>query len=309
MTVIYLVLGLVLLLVGGEWLVRGAAGMARIWRVPPILIGVTIIGMGTSMPELMVSVEAAFAGAPGIAIGNVVGSNIANILLILGLSAAVTPLIAPFAKLRFDLTWMIAAAVLLPIVFYDLVLSRLEGLAFVLLLAGFLIWSVRRSEAEEDDGEPPSSLPVAAVTAAVGLGGILIGAWLLVDSASNIARYFGISEAVIGLTIVAIGTSLPEMATSVIAAMRGQRDLAIGNAVGSNIFNILAILGLTAMVKPIEIDPRFLTLDVWIVIAVSLVLGAVIFLRNGLSRSVGLGFLAVYVAYLAFSALSGSVSP
>ena len=278
--------------------------MARIWRVPPILIGVTIVGMGTSAPELLVSLRAAFAGSPGIAIGNVVGSNIANILLILGLSAAVTPLIAQFSRMRFELLWMLGSAALLPLVFFNLTLSRLEGLGFLVLLAAFLVWTIRRAEAVLDEGIVPPSLPLAAIAFGAGLVGILVGAWLLVDSATTIARVMGISEAAIGLTIVAVGTSLPEMATSVIAAFRGQRDIAIGNAVGSNIFNILGILGLTAAVQPIPIDLRFLSVDVWILLAVSLALCAVLYLFGGMTRRVGFAFMAVYVGYVILSALA-----
>jgi len=304
MTIVLLIAGLVLLLVGGEFLVRGAAGMARKWNVSPVLIGVTIVGMGTSAPELMVSIKAALAGSPGIAIGNVVGSNIANILLILGLTAVIAPLPAPFRRLKFDLSAMLGATLILPVIFFDLEVSHLEGLLMLAGLAGFLYLSIRQSEAQEPDLAPPPALLISALFGLAGLAGVLLGASLLVDSASEIARYFGISEAVIGLTIVAIGTSLPEMATSIVAALRGQRDIAVGNAIGSNVFNILGILGATSVVKAIPVDVRFLTFDTWIALATALALAVLLWLFGALSRRVGFVFLASYVGYLVVSAVT-----
>jgi cation:H+ antiporter len=303
MTVFYLVAGLLLLLFGGDFLVRGASGMARVWRVPPIVIGVILVGFGTSAPELMVSLKAALSGSPGIAIGNVVGSNIANILLILGLAAVIAPMPARFTKLKFELSWMLAAALVLPVVFLNLWVGRLEGLLMLAALALCVVWTIRRAPKIVEPELTPPSLPLSVITALAGLGGVLIGADFLVDSATTIARHFGVSEALIGLTIVAVGTSLPEMATSVIAAFRGQREIAIGNAVGSNIFNILGILGVTALISPIPVEPRFLTLDVWIMIAVSFVLTALIYLHDALSRRAGLVLVGLYVAYTVLSAL------
>ncbi|MEO8530011.1 MAG: calcium/sodium antiporter [Deltaproteobacteria bacterium] len=302
MTILFLTIGLVLLLVGGEFLVRGASGMARKWNVSPILIGVTIVGMGTSAPELMVSLKAAMAGAPGIAIGNVIGSNIANILLILGLTALLTALPAPFKRLKFDLFAMLAATLVLPIVLWDLRVTRLEGLMMLAGLVVFLVLSIKRAEAQVPEDTPPPALPISALFAVAGLIGVLVGASLLVDSASEIARYFGISEAVIGLTIVAIGTSLPEMATSIVAAMRGQRDIAVGNAIGSNVFNVLAILGATSLIAPIPVDARFVSIDVWVALGSALALIGLLWLFDALSRRAGLIFVGLYVGYLVLSA-------
>jgi cation:H+ antiporter len=303
-TLLYLVLGLLGLLLGGDWLVRGASAMARRWNVSPVLIGVTIVGMGTSAPELMVSLKAALSGVPGIAIGNVIGSNIATVLLILGSTAALAALPAPFSRIRFELVWMIAASLALPLVFWDLTISRLEGAALLAALGVFLTLSIRRAEVHVDLSETPlPSLPFAALTALVGLAAVLVGASLLVDSATVVARHFGVSEAVIGLTIVAIGTSLPEMATSLVAAWRGQRDIAIGNAIGSNVFNVLAILGATALVTPIPVEARFLSFDIFVVIGSALALATLLWLYGSLSRLAGLMFLCAYIGFILISAL------
>ncbi|MDR5651800.1 calcium/sodium antiporter [Ruixingdingia sedimenti] len=299
MTYLLFLLGLVGLFFGGEWLVRGASGIARRYHVPPMVIGLTIVGFGTSTPELLVSVQAALAGIPGIAIGNVVGSNIANILLILGLSAAVGPMAAQFRSLRGDLGWMLAAALACVPVFWSGAVGRAEG---ALLFAGILVYiglALRRvgSARPAADDAPPPALGLSLALTLGGLVVLMVGARLLVDSATDIARTFGLSEAVIGLTIVAVGTSLPELATSITAALRGHRDIALGNVVGSNIFNILAILGLTALVQPIPVETRFLALDLPVMIAVTLLLAGMLWWRGGLGRLAGAGFLALYAAY------------
>jgi cation:H+ antiporter len=303
-TAVYFALGLAGLFFGGDWLVRGAAGIAERFRVSPLVIGLTIVGFGTSAPELLVSVEAALKGLGGIAIGNVVGSNIANILLILGLSAVIGPLISPFGTLKRDLFWMLAAALVCVPLFWSGAVGPVEGIVLLTGLAGFLALSLRQSKtAAPPDAAPAPPFWRSAAQAGLGLGLVLVGASLLVDSATEIARTFGVSDAVIGLTIVAVGTSLPELATSVMAALRGQREIALGNVIGSNIFNILAILGLTALIAPIPVEPRFLTIDVPVMIAVSLMLVAVLWLRGGIGRAAGALFLAAYSVYVAMTAL------
>jgi len=298
---LYLFGGLVGLFFGGEALVRGSVGIARRMAIPPLLIGLTVVGFGTSTPELLVSVDAAWRGVPDIALGNIVGSNIANILLIVGLSALVWPIKVMGATLRRDTAAMVAAALVLVPVFAIGQLGRLWGLVLVAGLAAYLIWSYLRpgdTEAEDVDVPAPASALVSTLWVICGLVALMVGARFLVDGAVNIARGYGISEAFIGLTIVAVGTSLPELATSLIAALRRQSEIAIGNIVGSNIFNVLGILGVTALIAPIPVASRFLTFDLPVMIAVSLVLTALLLTRPVIGRGIGVALLAGYIAYV-----------
>jgi cation:H+ antiporter len=268
---LYLLAGLTGLFLGGEFLVRGSVGIARRMAIPPLLIGLTVVGFGTSTPELLVSVEAAWRGVPDIALGNIVGSNIANILLIVGLSALVWPIRVIGATLRRDTAVMMAAALVLVPIFYLGQVGRLSGALLVAGLAGYLVWAYLKPGVAviEEEGVPaPSSLLVSALWVAGGLVALMLGARFLVDGAVAIARGYGISEAFIGLSIVAVGTSLPELATSLIAALRRQSEIAIGNIVGSNIFNLLGILGVTALITPIPVASRFLSFDLPVMIAV-----------------------------------------
>lgn len=302
MTYLLFFVGLVILVTGGELLVRGASAIARAFHLSPLLIGLTIVGFGTSAPELIVSVQAALAGQPGIAIGNVLGSNIGNTLLILGVSALIAPLIIPGRKLWRDLAFMLAATAMVWWMLLDGQITRLDGLVLLAGLAAFLtIAFIAGSGHPPEAGHEtfgPNWKPW--VLTGAGLVLLVIGARFLVDSATTIARDFGISEAVIGLTIVAIGTSLPELATSVIAAFRKHTEIAVGNIVGSNIFNIFGILGLTAVIAPIPAEARFAAIDMWWVAASSVGLGIVAFVLGGLPRIAGAALLATYGAYLWF---------
>jgi cation:H+ antiporter len=299
-TYLLFLVGLVGLVAGGELLVRGASTIARAFHLSPLLIGLTIVGFGTSAPELIVSVQAALAGQPGIAIGNALGSNISNSLLVLGISALLAPLVIPGRRIWRDLGFMLLATGAIWIMLWDGTVSRLDG---VLLLAGLVAFLVTAFVA--GSSHPPEKGAIAtgpawlpwAITGA-GLVLLVIGARFLVDSATTIARDFGISEAVIGLTIVAIGTSLPEMATSIIAAWRKQTEISVGNIVGSNIFNIFGILGVTALITPIPAEARFATLDMPWVAASAIGLTVVAFLLGGLPRIAGAGLLAAYGIYL-----------
>lgn len=297
---IYVLGGLIALFFGGEALVRGAVGIARRLAIPPLLIGLTVVGFGTSTPELLVSVDAALGGVPDIAIGNIVGSNIGNILLIVGLSALVWPIRVMGGTLRRDTTVMMAATVALLPLFWMGEIGRLSGALLFAALMGYLIWAYRHPgpEADEEDTSPLLPLWQTALWVAFGLGALMLGARFLVDGAVNIARGMGVSEAFIGLTIVAIGTSLPELATSLIAALRKQSEIAIGNIVGSNIFNVLGILGVTAMVSPIPVADRFFSFDLPVMIAVSAVLTALLLLRPQIGRISGLALLVAYAAYV-----------
>lgn len=300
MTYLLFALGLVGLFLGGEYLVRGASNIARHFNLSPMVIGLTIVGFGTSAPELLVSVQAALEGQPAIAIGNVLGSNIANILLILGASAAIAALMIPIRKLWRDLGFMLLATGTIWWMLLDGTVTRLEGAVLFFGLIVFLGAAFAGGkEAPDDDLPAPAAMPMAVAQTIGGLIVLVIGARLLVDSATTIARDFGISEAVIGLTIVAVGTSLPELATSVIAAMRKQTEIAVGNVVGSNIFNIFSILGITALITPIPADPRFASADMPWVAGTAIGLTLVAVLLKGVPRIAGLGLLGAYGGYVA----------
>lgn len=296
--------GLVLLTLGADYLVRGAISFANRLGMPPLLIGLTVVGFGTSMPELLVSMQAALDGAPAIAVGNVVGSNIANILLILGLAAAISPIPAMIPSLKRDMVMMLFAAVVMLGLGYLGLIGFLTGLAMFALLAAYLAWVTytdrRRMSAEEAELVVKLAGWKEALFIAGGLAGLFIGANLLIDAATSIALQFGISEAVIGLTIVAVGTSLPELATSVVAAFRRQAEIALGNVVGSNIFNILGILGLTAMVVPVPVDASMASFDIPFMLGVSLALVALILLAGRIGRPAGVAMLAIYTGYVAW---------
>jgi cation:H+ antiporter len=297
--------GLVLLTLGADYLVRGAISFANRLGMPPLLIGLTVVGFGTSMPELLVSLQAALDGAPAIAVGNVVGSNIANILLILGLAAA------DFANSGGDsesearhLVMMLFAAVVMLGLGYLGLIGFMTGLAMFTLLAAYLAWVTYTDRRRMSDEEAELVVKLAgwkeALFIAGGLVGLFAGANLLIDAATSIAREFGISEAVIGLTIVAVGTSLPELATSVVAAFRRQAEIALGNVVGSNIFNILGILGLTAVVVPVPVEPSMASFDIPFMLGVSLALVALILLAGRIGRIAGVAMLAIYTGYVAW---------
>ena len=291
-------LGLVLLFVGGEFLVRGAVGLAHRFRIPPMVIGLTIVGFGTSMPELLVALQAALGGAPDVAVGNVVGSNIANVLLILGVSAAIVPVPVPFASVRAELAVMIAASIALWLMMLGGMISHLEGTLLLVALVVYLWRSLAGgAHPPEETAHEVSGPWLAALAIIGGLASLMLGARFLVDSASEMARAVGVSEAVIGLTIVAIGTSLPELATSLVAALRGNGAIALGNVLGSNIFNILGILGVTAAIHPVPVDRRFPAFDMPFALFAALALVALSYLHDRVSRGAGAAFLAAYLGY------------
>ncbi len=301
--IVFVIVGFILLFGGGELLVRGAVSAARRFGVTELVIGLTVVGFGTSMPELLVSVEAALKGRPEIAIGNVVGSNMANLLLIGGVTAVLAPSGGWGADVRRDVLLMLIATALLLLAAAFGVLPTWGGLLLVLFLVTYLYAHYRasRNGGEADGGSvvvaPKKPAWLAATLLAAGLVLLFVGADLLVEGASAIALALGVSEAVVGLSIVAIGTSLPELATSVVAAWRGRAGVAIGNIVGSNIFNILGILGVTALVAPLPISERFWQVDVPLVLAISLAFAAMLVLRDRLGRTTGFVMLAAYVAY------------
>jgi len=317
MTYIMIAIGFVLLLAGGEYLVRGSVSVARRLGISPMIIGLTLVGFGTSTPELVASVNAALKGAPALSIGNVVGSNIANILLVLGISALMLPIATHREAFRRDGPALLGATALLVIAILSGMITALMGIAGIAILIGFTAftyWSDRTSldetavmhglEAEEAD-MPDTGLWTALGIAVGGMAGVLIGAELLVRGAIEIAREFGLSEAVIGLTLVAIGTSLPELATSVMAAWRKHADVAFGNIIGSCIFNILGILGVTALVAPLPVPAGIAAFDVWVAALAAIML--VVFAMSGwrIGRREGGILFAAYVLYIALQVSPG----
>ena len=274
MTILFILAGFVLLMFGGDTLVTGAVNLAKRLHMPPIVIGIVLIGFGTSVPELVTSVQAAMRGFPGIAIGNVVGSNIANILLVAGAGAMLVPIVADVKDIKRDGLVLGLASIAFLAAAYAGGINFNLGFLFVaglVIYVTYLVMSARRGvredraameAAEEATLEhPPKSLGLAIVYTIGGIILTVVGADLLVRGANTIATNYGISDTIIGLTIVAIGTSLPELATAVMAGIRGHSDISVGNIVGSNIYNILAILGITAMIKPLPIDPSILSLS------------------------------------------------
>ena len=301
MDYLYIVIGLIGLFFGGEALVKGSVKIAQRLSISPLMIGLTVVGFGTSTPELLVSVQAALRGVPDIAIGNIIGSNIANILLIAGLTCVVWPIRVKAADVKRDLGFMTASAVLLVPLFGLGDIGRVAGLILVAGLTAYLVWTFtisRQDAVEVESAKVQSSLGISLLWVALGLAALMFGAHFLVEGAVSVARSFGVSEAFIGLTIVAVGTSLPELATSLIAAFRRQSDIAVGNIIGSNIFNVLGILGVTALIAPIPVAGRFLTFDLPVMIAASGVLMGLLLTRSEIGRGVGAIMLFGYGIYV-----------
>jgi cation:H+ antiporter len=317
MTALLIFGGLVLLVAGGDVMVRGAVNIATRLGVSPLVIGLTLVGFGTSTPELVTSVQASLAGSPGIALGNIVGSNIANILLILGVSALVAPIVISTAALKRDGAIMVAVAVMFVALTTVFDLTRPVGLVFIALLIAYVVFSFRQEQVapadhgaafdkgqaalEVEEGfrpEKPSSLALSLAMALGGLVLVVIGGKLLIDGAVALARGYGISESIIGLTIVAVGTSTPELVTSVVAAMRRHSDVAFGNIVGSNIYNILGIAGTTALIAPTSVPPEMVRFDNLVMVAVSIVMVIMAFTGMRIGRREGGLLVAGYVAYL-----------
>lgn len=316
-----LVIGFVLLIKGADYFVDGSSSVAKLLRVPTIVIGLTVVAFGTSMPEASVSITAALAGKNDLAVSNVIGSNIFNLLVVLGASACVRPLQAKWSVLKkeFPFSILITVVLLIAIVGVNVgsvvdsgavfVLGRAGGLVLFALFVIFLVSTVRDAMKSRNDAAVNEELAneeyeifsksKSAVYIAVGMCGIIFGGDLVVDSASKIAEQFGMSQTFIGLTVVALGTSLPELVTSMVAARKGENDLALGNVVGSNIFNILLILGTSAAIKPITVNV-LAVYDTVILIVASLIVYVSAVSRKGISRKEGILFLAVYLGYFAY---------
>tara|TARA_R100001039_G_scaffold17468_1_gene10187 strand:+ start:88 stop:1044 length:957 start_codon:yes stop_codon:yes gene_type:complete len=308
-----LLAGIVLLFLGGESLIRGAVAGAKRMGVSPLLTGLVVVGFGTSAPELVVSVDAAIREQPDIAVGNIVGSNIGNILLILGLCAVICPMNVHPLALRRDGVVVVAASLLFIVLAWSGALGRWEAALLLAMLTAYLMWaywternqSLPEAEMHSAEAEELSAIPssTAMIIVALVLGLIMLigGSKLLLYGAIGLAQSIGISEAVIGLTIVAVGTSLPEMAVSVIAALRRHADVAVGNILGSNIFNVLGILGISAFLQPLPIAARVSQFDQWIMLGSASILLLFLYTGMRLSRWEGAALLGGYAAYIALS--------
>lgn len=305
-------LGVVLLVFGGEALLRGAVGLAQRFRLTPAVIGLTVVAAGTSVPELAVSAIAALEGAPDIAVGNVVGSNIFNAAAIVGLSAVILPLAVTGNMLKLEYPALALVTALALVLFQDGAVSRLDAalmLAAYVAFTAYLVVLVRRQgtreelshlaeEADASSGHPPLAPGRSVLYTLSGMALLGGGAHFTVEGAVGLARLWGLSERVIGLTIVSIGTSLPEVVASVLSALRGRPDVALGNVVGSNLFNLLVILGLTGLIAPIGVHPQIVAEDAWVMLGVTLLLAPILFTRRRVSRGEGTLLLGVFVAYL-----------
>ena len=321
MTYFLIAAGFALLLFGGEAVVRGAVSLAQRLGVSPLIVGLTIVGFGTSLPEMVVSVNAALVGSPGLAVGNIVGSNIANILLILGVAAVILPVaVHPKAVTR-DMTCLAIATLIFVALGMTGRLLWWQGalmLAILFVYIGFTVWhdnatndevaELHREEAEEIGAIPLRTISIICIVV-TGLFAVIVGAEWLVSGATTLAREYGMPEEVIGLTLVALGTSLPELATSVVAACRGHSDVCIGNIIGSNIFNLFGIGGVTAMVAPLPFSDTIVGFDLWVLLAATAIM--IPFMVTGLrvARVEGAILLSLYGAYIGaqFFGMSGAV--
>ncbi len=299
--------GLVLLMVGADYLVRGAVGIARSLGVSPLVIGLTVVALGTSLPELVISLRAALEGSPGLAVGNIVGSNIANILLILGVAGLIAPIRCSRMAIFRDGSAMLAATAFFIVAGLLGMLNIVYGVVALAMLAGYMYVSYRSDKRagnglharEADEIEPIAGaiwLSVLAVVA--GLAGVMFGAELLIAGAQGLARAFGVSEEVIGLTLVAFGTSVPELATTVVAALRRHADVALGNVIGSNLFNLMGVMAVVTCVIPIELPAQIVRFDLWVMAGVSAMM--IQFMYSGLRLSRGEAglFLFTYAAFI-----------
>jgi cation:H+ antiporter len=302
-------LGLVILLLAGDVLVKGAVNLSLRLGIPALIVSLTIVAFGTSAPELLISIKSILDGVPGLAMGNVVGSNTANVLLVLGVPAIISGLHAASDTRRTYVVMVIGTILFIALAFMG-PFTWWHGLILLSLLAYVLFDAARAARAHRvaangaddpedlDEADPDMPWWRIGLYLLLGLIGLPLGADLLVDSSVAIATEYGVSETVIGLTLVAIGTSLPELATTVMAAIHKHADVALGNVIGSNMFNLLAIIGISSLVGPIPVEPGILKFDIWVMLAASLVLAPFVFLRWSMGRVVGVLFTALYVAYI-----------
>lgn len=310
MSLLLLIAGLFLLVIAGDALVRGAVAAAQRLHIPPLIIGLTVVALGTSAPELVVSLEAALKGAPGLAIGNVVGSNISNMLLVLGLPAIFAPIALTGSGIRRALIFMIAASLALWGMMLDANLARLDALVLLLALCAYLGYSAFEakrartgalsSEQLSEINDIPLSVTRISLLIAFGIIGLALGGRMTTDGAMGVAAALGIADTAVGLTIVALGTSLPELAAGVSAAMRREGGVAIGNVLGSNVFNMLGILGITAAISPLSVPQSILDFDIWVMIGSALIFIPIAFYIRHINRLTGFVMTIAYLAYVVY---------
>ena len=304
MGITLLILGLVILVVGGELLVKGSVTIAKNFKISPLVIGMTIVSFGTSTPELLVSLQAALEGNPAIAIGNVVGSNIANLALVLAITVLIFPIIAERQTKIIDWPMMLFATILFYVFSLDNQIVFWEGATLLSLLVIFTFFLIRNSrketkKIEEDAEEEKKGATVIGLLLLLGgLIGLYFGSGWFVDGAVSIAKDFNLSDRVIGVTVVAFGTSAPELVASTVAAYRKQTDISVGNLIGSNLFNIMAVLGITSMVTPISVEPSVLSFDMYWVIGIALAMFPILYIGKRIGRLKGVLLLATYVTYI-----------
>ena len=309
MMYIHFIGGLVILLVGGELLVRGAVALAQRLAVSPLLIGLTVVAVGTSAPELVVSIDASLRNATALAIGNIVGSNIANIVLVLGLPALLRPIACNTRSVGLDNFVMIISTLIFILFCLGKEIGHWQGIVLISSLVAYLFWRYwsNRGDIEQNkhySNEVTGIVPNqwsfwrSTIFVLAGLIGLVVGAEMLIGGAVDIARIMGISEAIIGLTLVAIGTSLPELVAVTVSVMRGHSDLAIGNVIGSNMFNIMGVIGTTAIIVPLPVPPELLQVDLWIMLVTTLLLTPILIRRMPINAPIGVGFLLIYAGFI-----------
>lgn len=309
MDVIWLILGLGLLIVSGDYLVKGAVGVAEKFKISPLVIGMTVVSFGTSAPELFVSVKAALTDSPDFAVGTVIGSNIANIALVLAITVIIFPIVVERNSKIIDWPMMMFSSVLFYVFSLDNQINRWEGFVMVTLLGIFTFFLIRNSrklnlKLDDDVDGTPANFPLTLLFLIGGLVGLKFGADLLLDGAKGIAKSFGMSEKVISATIVAFGTSVPELAASGVAAFRKQTDISLGNLIGSNIFNILIVLGVTSIVKPINVSEKFMNFDMFWMLGIALVLYPMMYIGKKMGRIHGILLLSAYLTFVLLVSLS-----
>ncbi len=305
--IVFMLIGILLLIKGGNWTVDGAVYVARRFGISPLVVGFTIVAFGTSLPELVISVLAQFEGSTGIALGNVLGSNIANILLVIGVSAVLVPLVSDAPAIKKDIVMMLLATAILAALLVYGEINRAIGGLMVVLLIGYVFYQYRMTKKGEMPAEEPDELDAEFSKPIIAYGFILlglicvaVGAEFLVTGAQASATFIGVPEAVIGLSIIALGTSLPELSTCIIAVRKGHSGIVLGNIIGSNVFNILMILGVTVLVKPIvagSFERQLVDFDIWLVVFTAVVFAALLLYFKRITRVTGIVFCAAYVVY------------
>lgn len=315
-----LIIGLVILIIAGDVMVRGAAALARHWGIPSLIVGLTIVAFGTSAPELVVGVQAVLSGAGELASGNVVGSNVANVLLALGIPALIMAIPTNMSGVaRNSLVAVFATVLFIGLAFLGNPLARWQGAILFAGIVIYLVWMFRLAKSgvddpileemtEIDEGEDglPTNTWLSAFYVVAGIVGLVLGGNLIVDNAVSIAGTIGISETIIGLTIVAIGTSLPEIATVVVASYRGHSEVAIGNVLGSNVFNIFAVMGASALAGPVLIDPKMFVFDFWVMLVAIIALLIFVMTRQPIGKKAGAAFVVAYILYM-LAQISGTM--